>query len=69
MQQMSELLAVPGIEIIGLLPEEGQRVTIIAAAVTTNALLVEEAKALIKLIQGPKAAQELEASGFGPIGS
>ena len=53
---MSELLAVPGIEIIGLLPEEGQRVTIIAAAVTTNALLVEEAKALIKLIQGPKAA-------------
>lgn len=69
LQQMSELLAVPGIEIIGPLPDEVQRVNIIAAAVTVNAVQVEGAEALIRFMHGPKATQELEESGFGPMGS
>ncbi|MDR0207675.1 MAG: substrate-binding domain-containing protein [Pseudomonas putida] len=69
LQQMSELLAVPGIEIIGPLPDEVQRVNIIAAAVTTHALHVEQAEALIRFMQSPESAQDMEASGFGPVGA
>ncbi|GFM48944.1 substrate-binding domain-containing protein [Pseudomonas cichorii] len=69
LQQMSELLAVPGVEIIGPLPDEVQRVNIIAAAVTSNALQFMGAEALIRFMLGPEATQELEEFGFGPMGS
>lgn len=68
LQQMSELLAVPGIEIVGPLPEAVQRINIIAAAVTTRAEHPEAAEALIAFLSSPNAAQALIASGFGPMG-
>lgn len=69
LQQMSELLAVPGIQIIGPLPNEVQRVNVIAAAVATHAQRGEGAVALIRYLQSPHAAQALEEFGFRPIGS
>lgn len=67
LQQMSELLAVPGIDIVGPLPDAVQRVNVIAAAVTANAERAEAAEALIRFLQGPQAGQALEASGFSPL--
>lgn len=68
LQQMSELLAVPGIDVVGPLPEELQRVNIIAAAVTTAAAQPASAQAFIAFLQSPEAAHELKASGFTPLG-
>lgn len=69
LQQMSELLAVSGIEILGPLPDEVQRVNIIAAAVAANAQRAEDAEALIRFLQSPLAAQSLDEFGFSPIRS
>ncbi|MEX3773049.1 molybdate ABC transporter substrate-binding protein [Pseudomonas sp. MYb118] len=69
LQQMSELLAVPGIEIVGPLPDEVQRVNVIAAAVATHAQRGEGAEALIRLLQSPQTAQGLAAFGFSPMGA
>lgn len=66
-QQMSELLAVPGIQIVGPLPDEVQRVNVIAAAIANNAEQPQVAEALIAFLQGSHAAQKLKASGFDPI--
>lgn len=66
LQQMSELLAVPGIAVVGPLPESLQRVNIIAAAVTTTADQPASAQAFIMFLQSPHATQELKTSGFTP---
>ena len=68
LQQMSELLAVPGIEVVGTLPDAAQRVNIIAAAITTNAQHHERAEELISFLRGSRAAQALEEAGFSPMG-
>lgn len=65
LQQMSELLAVPGIQIVGPLPDEVQRVNVIAAAITNNAEQPQAAAALITFLQGTDAARMLKRSGFG----
>jgi molybdate transport system substrate-binding protein len=67
LQQMSELMAVPGIQIVGPLPDAVQRVNVIAAAVAKNAAQPQAAEALITFLQGSNAAQKLKASGFDPI--
>jgi ABC-type molybdate transport system, periplasmic component len=67
LQQMSELLAVPGIQIVGPLPDSVQRVNVIAAAVANNAEHPQAAEALIAFLQSAKAAQKLKDSGFDPI--
>jgi len=67
LQQMSELMAVPGIQIVGPLPDAVQRVNVIAAAVANNAAQPQAAEALIAFLQGSNAAQKLKASGFDPI--
>ncbi|MBZ9780020.1 substrate-binding domain-containing protein [Pseudomonas sp. REP124] len=69
LQQMSELLAVSGVQIIGPLPDEVQRVNVIAAAVAAHAQRGEGAVALIRHLQSPQAAQSMEEFGFSPIGS
>lgn len=66
-QQNSELLAVPGVELLGPLPMELQSVTLFAAAVPTAAPQPEAAKALIRYLQTPQAAAVLKAKGLDPI--
>ncbi|NER59123.1 ABC transporter substrate-binding protein [Pseudomonas sp. MAFF212428] len=65
-QQISELMAVPGIQVLGPLPEEVQRVNVIAAAVATHAVQPKAAENLIAFLQGAHAASRLKASGFDP---
>ena len=49
-QQMSELKPIPGIDIVGPLPSELQRMTIFSAGIVTDSSKPEEAKALIAFL-------------------
>jgi molybdate transport system substrate-binding protein len=54
-QQISELLPVPGIEIVGPLPAELQKVTVFSAGFFTGASEPQAAKALVALLTSPAA--------------
>jgi molybdate transport system substrate-binding protein len=67
--QISEILPVKGITLVGPLPAEIQNYTIYAAALGANAKAGEAAKALLKALSGPAAADVLKAKGMEPAGS
>jgi molybdate transport system substrate-binding protein len=67
--QISEILPVKGITLVGPLPAEIQNYTVYAAALGTNAKESEAAKALLKVLAGPAAADVLKAKGMEPAGS
>jgi molybdate transport system substrate-binding protein len=66
-QQVSELLPIQGIDYVGPLPAEVQQVSIISAAVATQANSPEAARALIDFLASPAAARVIEKSGLEPI--
>jgi molybdate transport system substrate-binding protein len=66
LQQVSELLSNPEVEVIGMLPAELQQTTIYSAGVTTSAREAEAAKALIKALTAPSAAVIYKAKGLDP---
>ena len=65
-QQISELLPVKGIDIVGPLPEGAQRVTVFAAGIPATSRHPEEAKALIRWLASPVAYGAIEKSGLKP---
>lgn len=66
-QQYSELLPVPGIQIVGSIPAEIQKVTVFSAAVTTHASSSGSGRALIRFLASPEARDAIRASGLEPI--
>jgi molybdate transport system substrate-binding protein len=66
LQQMPELMAVPGIDIVGPAPGEMQSITVFAAAIPTNAKNPEAGKALAKFLTTPAAAAVIKAKGMEP---
>jgi molybdate transport system substrate-binding protein len=68
-QQISELLAVPGVDYVGPLPAEVQRVSVFAAGVGARALSPGAARALIDFLASPAALPTLKASGLEPMTS
>jgi molybdate transport system substrate-binding protein len=66
LQQVSELLSNPDVEVIGMLPGELQQTTLYSAGVTTSAREPEAAKALIKALTAPSAAVIYKAKGLDP---
>ena len=67
MQQISELKPVPGIDIVGPLPENLQKVTVFSAGVATVSKDPDAAKALIKFLASPAARATIIDSGLEPI--
>jgi molybdate transport system substrate-binding protein len=65
-QQMSELLAVPGIEVVGPLPEPLQKVTVFAAGVASRSGNRDAARALITCLASPEAAPIIRTTGMEP---
>jgi molybdate transport system substrate-binding protein len=63
-QQLPELMAVPGIDIVGPLPSDVQLMTIFSAGLSTSAKNVDGAKALIQFLSGPKAAAVMKSKGL-----
>jgi molybdate transport system substrate-binding protein len=66
-QQISELLPVPGIEVVGQLPPELQKITVFSAGIATAAREPEAGKALIKFLASPAASAAIVKSGIEPI--
>jgi molybdate transport system substrate-binding protein len=65
-QQISELLEVTGVDLVGPLPADVQRVTVIAAGVATRAVNRSGAAAMIKMFASPQAAAAIKAAGMDP---
>lgn len=66
-QQISELKPVSGIDIVGPLPPELQKITIFSAAIATASKEPEAGRALIKFLGSPAARDEIVKSGMEPI--
>jgi molybdate transport system substrate-binding protein len=66
-QQISELRPVQGIDIVGPLPDELQKITVFSAGVATVSKEPDAGRALIKFLSSPAARPELVKSGMDPI--
>ncbi len=65
-QQMSELLPIPGIDIVGPLPPAVQKITVFSAGVVANSKNPDAAKALIRFLASPSAAAVITKTGMEP---
>src|ERR1051326_4155876 len=63
-QQLPELMAVPGIDIVGPLPPDIQMMTVFSAGLSATAKNVEGANALIHFLTTPKAVAVIKAKGM-----
>lgn len=67
-QQLSELLGIPGIEIVGPLPAPIQRVTTFSAGIATRAEQPTAAHELIRFFADPAAYALIREAGLDPVG-
>jgi molybdate transport system substrate-binding protein len=65
-QQIPELMAVPGIELVGPLPEAIQMTTVSAAGIFTTAREPAAAQALLDFLTTPASARVFKARGLEP---
>jgi len=65
-QQIPELMAVPGIELVGPLPREIQQTTVSSAGIFTGARDPRAAQALIDFLSTPNSARVFKARGLEP---
>jgi len=66
-QQIPELLAVPGLDFVGPLPPELQITSVVSTAIFSRAAQPEAARALLQFLATPAAARVLKASGLDPL--
>ena len=65
-QQLSEFLDEPGIDIVGLVPPPVQSVTTFSIGVGASSARVEDARALIAFLNAPAAAETKRRFGMEP---
>jgi molybdate transport system substrate-binding protein len=65
-QQVAELLPVPGINLVGPLPGDLQKIIVYAAAVPPKAKDPEAAKALVKFLSSEAAVAVIKQKGMDP---
>jgi molybdate transport system substrate-binding protein len=65
-QQVSELSNFPGVDYVGPLPEAVQRHTVFASGIIAGAKEPDAAKALVKFLTAPAAAQAFKKQGMEP---
>jgi molybdate transport system substrate-binding protein len=66
-QQISELLVVPGIEVVGPLPPEVQTVATFSAGLLTGSAQVEAACTLLRFLASPEIAPALRRAGLDSV--
>lgn len=66
-QQIPELMAVPGIELVGPLPAEIQLTTVSTAGIFSSTKEPEAANAFVEFLCTPAAAQAIQARGLEPM--
>ncbi|HWP60461.1 MAG TPA: substrate-binding domain-containing protein [Candidatus Acidoferrales bacterium] len=67
-QQLSELLPVPGIAHITPLPAEVQKVSVFSAGIARSTADLELARAIVRFLASPEAADAIARSGLEPLG-
>jgi molybdate transport system substrate-binding protein len=65
-QQVSELLPVAGVELVGPFPPELQLITLFSAGMSTTSQNREAAQALIRFFADPDAVRVIKAKGMEP---
>jgi molybdate transport system substrate-binding protein len=65
-QQMSELMAVSGIDVVGPLPAELQSVTMFTGALPTSASHAEAGRALLQFLKTPDVKRVIKSKGLEP---
>jgi len=66
-QQISEIVGVPGAELVGPLPPEVQQVTVFSAGVLANAQNPGAATELIRFLSSEAATETIASTGLDPI--
>jgi molybdate transport system substrate-binding protein len=66
-QQISELIPDPGVDLVGPLPPEVQKITIFSAGILTGAKEPEAGRALIRFLASAAAAPVIAKSGLDPM--
>jgi molybdate transport system substrate-binding protein len=66
-QQISELKPIAGIDLVGPLPPDLQKITIFSAGIVVGAKEPDAAKALIAFLASPAAAAAIKESGMEPV--
>jgi molybdate transport system substrate-binding protein len=66
-QQISELLPVAGVDVVGPLPEGAQKITVFSAGIVTGAKEREAGLALIRFLSSAEAAPVIVRTGLDPI--
>jgi molybdate transport system substrate-binding protein len=64
LQQVSELMSNPDVEVIGMLPPELQQITIYSAGITTSAKQPDAAKAMVGALAAPSAQPIYRSKGL-----
>jgi len=67
-QQVSELLPVVGIDIVGTLPKDIEHVTLFSGGIHAAAKEPQAARALMQYLASPAAAPVLRTKGMEPVG-
>jgi molybdate transport system substrate-binding protein len=63
-QQISELMQVPGLDIVGPLPSGAESITVFSAGVFSASRDVNAARDLVAALRSPEAVKALEAAGL-----
>ena len=66
-QQISELMEVEGVDLVGPLPAEVQRVTVFTAGIAVASKSPGAARALIEFLTSPRGAEVMKNRGLDPI--
>ena len=64
MHQISEILPVKGVTLVGPLPKELQKITIYSAALATKAAAPEAARAFVGFLASPPIKAKFAAAGL-----
>jgi len=67
LQQIAEIVAVPGVDLVGPLPAEIQHTTVFSAAVPSAAPRPDSAREFVKFLASPMARAVVAAHGMEPM--
>jgi molybdate transport system substrate-binding protein len=68
-QLISEIVSVPGSELLGPLPAELQAMNVISTGIVTTTSEPDAARVLLRFLTSPAAAAIMKAAGMEPGGS
>jgi molybdate transport system substrate-binding protein len=66
-QQLCEHMLVPGVDVVGPLPDELNKTTVFTAGVTQSAAAPSEGTALVKLLLAPHVRAAMPSHGLTPV--